>query len=360
MSLPTIPPGPVPLAIIGGTGLSSLPSPPFTPVAKIPLSALETPWGIPSSPITILKYSSPTTTSDQSLEGKGEGEGALLVAFLARHGEHHNLTPTEIPQRANVAALKKLGVKAAIGWSAVGSLREEVRPRDFLVLGGVVDWTKGFRPSTFFENGIVGHVSMADPFDKPLSKIITKAISAPRVLEGNEGDAIRVHGDATTICIGAVAPLSDKVLAYLDIETDFASCRRTSILYSRRIHPLQKSPNPPSNLMYWYDLGPRVQAIPRSRDRIRADYDSWHETNEGVSVEMVMGHMAANSQNAKRAIAAIVEELGKGEVDIFEEDRLKRQSRGGIMGLERQKEGKGAEAVERLTWLFGDEWVRGK
>lgn len=66
-----------------------------------------------------------------------------VVAFLARHGEHHQFAPHEIPNRANVAALKKLGVKAAVGFSAVGSLREEVKPRDFLVAGGVVDWTKG-------------------------------------------------------------------------------------------------------------------------------------------------------------------------------------------------------------------------
>lgn len=74
------------------------------------------------------------------------------MAFLARHGEHHQYAPHEIPNRANVAALKKLGVRAAVGFSAVGSLREEVKPRDFLVAGGVVDWTKGVSGSKCIES----------------------------------------------------------------------------------------------------------------------------------------------------------------------------------------------------------------
>lgn len=125
----------VPIAIIGGTGLSSLPSPLFEPLALIPPTA--TPWGLPSSPIAILRYTpiSPSTGLPSVT--------STVVAFLARHGAHHQYAPHEIPNRANVAALKKLGVKAAVGFSAVGSLREEVKPRDFLVAGGVVDWTKG-------------------------------------------------------------------------------------------------------------------------------------------------------------------------------------------------------------------------
>ena len=121
---------PVPIAIIGGTGLGALPSPPFTPIALIPPP--KTPWGVPSSPISILSYQSPKP-----------GIKSVTVAFLARHGLNHNVAPHEINNRANVAALKKLGVTSVIGFSAVGSLREEVKPRDFCIAGGVVDWTKG-------------------------------------------------------------------------------------------------------------------------------------------------------------------------------------------------------------------------
>ena len=91
------------------------------------------------------------------------------------------------------------------------------------------------------------------------------------------------------------------------------------------------------------------------------DYDSWHSTNEGVSVEMVMGHMVANGANAKRAVAAVLEELSKeeeGAQDVVGGQRWRRASRGGVMGLHK-RDGRGEEAVERLRWLFGDEWVEG-
>ena len=91
------------------------------------------------------------------------------------------------------------------------------------------------------------------------------------------------------------------------------------------------------------------------------DYDSWHETNEGVSVEMVMGHMVANGANAKRAVAAILDALASEEgSEVTRADRLHGTSRGGVIGLATvQSQEKGAAAVERLRWLFGDEWVKG-
>ncbi len=85
------------------------------------------------------------------------------------------------------------------------------------------------------------------------------------------------------------------------------------------------------------------------------DYDSWHGTNEGVSVEMVMGHMVANGANAKRAVAAVLEELSKEDVVG---ERWTGASRGGVMGLHK-REGRGEEAVGRLRWLFGERWVEG-
>ena len=90
------------------------------------------------------------------------------------------------------------------------------------------------------------------------------------------------------------------------------------------------------------------------------DYDSWHDTHEGVSVEMVMGHMVANGANAKKAVAAVLEELGKEECEeVMKAERWKGGSRGGVMGLHKA-EGRGLEAVGRLRWLFGEEWVKGE
>ena len=122
-------------AIIGGTGLSHLPG--FTQVAHLPLShpALSTPWGSPSSPITILSH--PRASSNKT------STTPLNVAFLSRHGVHHELAPHEVPSRANMAALRKLGVRCVVAFSAVGSLREEIKPRDFVVPGQVIDRTKG-------------------------------------------------------------------------------------------------------------------------------------------------------------------------------------------------------------------------
>lgn len=136
-SLTPLPTGPVHIGIIGGTGLSHLPT--FTPIAHLHPT---TPWGAPSSPITLLSHPAPTA-SDPSR--------TITVAFLSRHGLHHQYAPHEVPSRANIAALRKIGVRCLVAFSAVGSLREEVKPRDFVVPDGVVDRTKGVRPWTFFE-----------------------------------------------------------------------------------------------------------------------------------------------------------------------------------------------------------------
>lgn len=132
---------PVHIAIIGGTGLGSLPSPPFEPVATLPPPS--TPWGRPSSPISILSYTPPTSSST------GASNKSIPIAFLARHGLHHQLTPHEIPNQANIAALRKLGVRCVVAFSAVGSLKEEVKPRDFVVVDQVIDWTRGVSDSLF-------------------------------------------------------------------------------------------------------------------------------------------------------------------------------------------------------------------
>jgi 5'-methylthioadenosine phosphorylase len=111
---------PIHIAVIGGTGLQSLAG--YTPVAVLnPL----TPWGHPSSPIHILTHNK------------------TPIAFLSRHGLYHQLAPHEVPSRANIAALRSIGVRTVIAFSAVGSLRNEIRPRDFVVPDQVIDRTKG-------------------------------------------------------------------------------------------------------------------------------------------------------------------------------------------------------------------------
>lgn len=120
----------------------------------------------------------------------------MPIAFLSRHGLHHELAPHEVPARANIAALRSIGVRTIIAFSAVGSLREEIKPRDFVVPDQIIDRTKGVRPFTFFEGGVVGHVMFADPFDGKLGEVVR------RCGHSLEGEGVRLHDKGTIICMG--------------------------------------------------------------------------------------------------------------------------------------------------------------
>lgn len=120
---------------------------------------LTQPWGFPSSPISIARTGAGT-----------------LVAFLARHGMHHSFSPSRVPFAANIAALKHLGARAILAFSAVGSLREEIAPKDFVIPSQLIDRTKGVRRATYFGEGeeehVIAHASFGDPFDIKLRPIV--------------------------------------------------------------------------------------------------------------------------------------------------------------------------------------------
>src|SRR5690606_14196989 len=105
-------------------------------------------------------------------------------------------TPSEVPSRANIAALRKIGVRTIVAFSAVGSLREEIRPRDFVLPDQVIDRTKGIRPFTFFEGGLVSHVGFAEPFDPKVREIVRKA-GVEGVLQGGA----RLFSEGLLICM---------------------------------------------------------------------------------------------------------------------------------------------------------------
>ncbi|KAJ2757576.1 S-methyl-5-thioadenosine phosphorylase, partial [Coemansia nantahalensis] len=124
------------IGVIGGTGLYSLDG-----LDVVETLAVETPWGAPSGPITIAE------------SGRG-----FRIAFLARHGPAHHVLPSEVNYRANIAALKAVGVQAILAFSAVGSLREEIRPGDFVLVDQIIDRTKGVRADSFFTGtGVTAH-----------------------------------------------------------------------------------------------------------------------------------------------------------------------------------------------------------
>ncbi|KXW56956.1 S-methyl-5'-thioadenosine phosphorylase [Ferrovum sp. PN-J185] len=160
------------IGIIGGSGLYDLDN-----LSNFQEHIINTPFGVPSDPII-------TGTID-----------GIPVAFLSRHGKGHRLIPSKIPFRANVYALKTLGVKYLLSVSAVGSLRESIKPLDIVLPSQYLDFTKN-RVSTFFDEGVVAHISMAEPVCTTLSSIVKKSIE--NVIKEQ---TLQVHDNKTYICI---------------------------------------------------------------------------------------------------------------------------------------------------------------
>ncbi|KAK6354986.1 S-methyl-5-thioadenosine phosphorylase [Orbilia brochopaga] len=299
MSLPTTYDRPVTVAIIGGTGISHLEH--FTPAASL---TVDTPWGAPSSPIIIL-----------------ETDTGAAVAFIARHGVHHQYTPSEVPSRANIAALRSIGVRTIIAFSAVGSLREEIPPRDFVVPSQIIDRTKGIRPATFFEGGIVAHVGFSDPFDAQIGKIVKRC-------EGALTGGAKVHVDKTLVCM----------------EGPQFSTRAESKLYRAWGGDIiNMSALPESKLA-------REAEIHYAMVCMATDYDCFRDDAPPVNVAEVMGHMKANALNAQHLVGCLLEELVKEEHDDLHTGvALKDSSKYAICTA---GPGIGKEAKERLQFLF--------
>ncbi|KAI6847210.1 S-methyl-5'-thioadenosine [Hortaea werneckii] len=297
---------PIPIAVIGGTGLQHLPG--FSHVATLEPT---TPWGKPSSPISVLHHPSP------------QSHQPVPIAFLSRHGLHHELAPHEVPARANIAALRSLGVRTIIAFSAVGSLQEAIKPRDFVIPDQIIDRTKGIRPFTFFENGMVGHVGFADPFDPALAQIVRKCGHSL------EGEGVVLHDQGTIVCM----------------EGPQFSTRAESNLYRQwGGSVINMSALPEAKLAREAEMA--YQMICMS-----TDYDCWHTSAGDVTVEMVMGNMKANSENARRFVGAVLNELSKEEHQRqVLAKHLEGQTKfaGSITGVA----GRSQEAKEKLGWLF--------
>ena len=159
------------IGIIGGSGVYKIEG-----IEVIKEHKVTTPFGSPSSEI---------------IEAKLNG---ISFYFLPRHGKHHTLTPTEVNYRANIFALKELGVEYLISVSAVGSLKEEFPPTTFVLVDQFIDWTKGMRERTFFNNGFVGHVSVANPVEKQLHEILVESCKESSIKYGASGSYICIEG----------------------------------------------------------------------------------------------------------------------------------------------------------------------
>lgn len=256
------------IGVIGGSGLYKLDN------LKVERTLNPiTPWGAPSSPITIASLSTPS--------------GDVKVAFLARHGPHHNIPPSAVPARANIAALKHLGVKAIIGFTAVGSLREEIRPGDIIVPDQIIDRTKGIRPSTYFDGTMVGHAMFGEPFDVQLRQFIL-----PHIKEAidsfsdhiNPADPPRLHDSKTLVVM----------------EGPQFSTRAESKMY--RLWGgdiINMSAIPESKLAREAELAYALVAT-------STDYDAFRESEEVVTVEAVMKVLHTNAALSKHITASIL------------------------------------------------------
>lgn len=246
------------IGIIGGSGLYEIDG--FK--NKKTVAAKKTPFGYPSDDLTT---------------GKIEG---VNVVFLSRHGMGHRISPSEINYRANIFTMKTLGVDAIISVSACGSLREEMKPMDFVVPDQFVDRTNKARESSFFTGGIVAHVSLADPISPEVESVL---ISACKKV------GVTVHSKAT----------------YINMEGPQFSTKAESHLYRAWGMDIIGMTN-----MVEAKLAREAEISYASLSSV-TDYDCWHESHETVTVEMIINNLKSNVANAKAILKVAIPELGK-------------------------------------------------
>lgn len=243
------------IGVIGGSGLYQMES--MTDVEEV---RVQTPFGEPSDVIAI---------------GKVNG---VSMAFLPRHGRGHRISPTDIPVRANIWALKSLGVEWVISISAVGSLREDIAPRDLIIPDQLFDRTKS-RVNSFFEDGLVVHCTFAEPFCPTLSELLLQ--SAQQL-----GD-VKVHAGGTYVCMEG--PL-------------FSTKAESNVYRKLGMDIIGMTALPEAKLAREAELCYATIAC-------ATDYDCWHETEESVTVEMVIGNLSANVANAQRILQSVAQHI---------------------------------------------------
>jgi 5'-methylthioadenosine phosphorylase len=248
--------GAVTVGVIGGSGLYEMAG-----LADVRWVKVRTPFGDPSDAYCVGRL------------------GELSVIFLARHGRGHRLSPTDINYRANIYGLKSLGARSVISVSAVGSMREEIRPLDIVIPDQFFDHTKR-RVSTFFGDGVVGHVSMAEPVCPGLAGLLADA---------GAGSGATVHRGGTYICI----------------EGPQFSTRGESEIYRRwGVSVIGMTNMPEAKLAREAELCYATMALV-------TDYDVWHEEHEAVSVESVIANLMKNVATARAVLARAIPHAGK-------------------------------------------------
>ncbi len=245
------------IGIIGGSGLYKMEA-----LKDVEEVQLDTPFGPPSDALIV-----------GTLDG-------TPVAFLARHGRNHHLMPSELPFRANIHAMKQLGVEYLISASAVGSLKEEAKPLDMVVPDQFIDRTKN-RVSTFFGEGIVVHIAFADPVCKQLAGVLADAVASLELPN------VTLHRGGTYVCMEGPA-FSTKAESHL-----YRSWGATVIGMTNL---------PEAKLA-------REAEIAYATLALVTDYDCWHPDHDSVTVEMVIANLQGNATNAQKVIQETVQRL---------------------------------------------------
>jgi 5'-methylthioadenosine phosphorylase len=257
---------------------------------------LTTPFGDPSDAIVVGTYH------------------GHRIAFLPRHGRGHRYSPSEVPYRANIWALKSLGVRHVVSVSACGSLREELRPRDIVVPDQLFDFTKGKRAYSFFDHGVVGHVSVGNPFSRSLCAALAQAV---RQAGGT------VHEGGTFITIEGPR---------------FSTKAESRVFRSWGCDIIGMTACPEAFLAREAELDFAIMAHV-------TDYDVWHEEEGEVTVDMVIQRLNDNLALAQRAIANLTAVI----------PNLPHESAGAMrFAVMTARDRISAEARERLRLLIGD------
>lgn len=242
------------LAIIGGSGLYSMPG-----LANTQEYDLTTPFGRPSAPIVV-----------GNLEGN-------RVAFLARHGVGHHISPSEVNYRANIYALKAMGVEQIVSISACGSLREDYAPGQIVIPDQLFDFTKN-RPRSFFGEGFVAHVSVADPFCKDLANQLLKVTREAGATVHDGGGMITIEGPR------------------------FSTRSESNVFRSWGMALIGMTTSPEAFLAREAELCYAVMAHV-------TDYDVWHSSEQPVTAEIVIETLNRNTLLAQQAVRLLARSL---------------------------------------------------
>jgi 5'-methylthioadenosine phosphorylase len=254
------------IGVIGGSGVYKIEG-----VEVIKEHAVNTPFGRPSSDIIEAKINN------------------YSFYFIPRHGKTHNLTPSEVNYRANIFALKELGVEYVISVSAVGSLKEEYPPTTFVLVDQFIDWTKGKRERTFFDKGFVGHVSVAEPVEKKLMNMMADVCKEVGVKHGVGGSYVCIEGP------------------------QFSSKAESNIYRSFGASVIGMTNVPESYLAK--EAGMAYATI-----AMVTDYDCWKE--EHCTLEEIMKVMATNNAQAHQVLKKLIPKLSNNQFEFKKENQF--------------------------------------